>query len=256
MSVTQFELTKYLDTLLESQPIKDYCPNGLQIDSHNKTISKLISGVTASESLIDEAIKQQADAIIVHHGLFFKGEPQTITSWKFKRIEKLIKHNISLYAYHLPLDIHPVYGNNVQLADKLGLKITGKFDTLTQVALGITTELEIATTLDHFSEHIASILSRKPIIIQSEHIPNTIKTVGICTGGAQDFISQAKEARLDAYISGEISERTTHLAKELGIHYIAAGHHATERYGVESLGNHIAQYFDVNHIFIDIENPA
>ncbi|MCF6775779.1 Nif3-like dinuclear metal center hexameric protein [Thiotrichales bacterium 19X7-9] len=256
MSVTQFDLTKYLDNLLQKEPIKDYCPNGLQIDSHNKTINKLISGVTASESLINQAIKEDADALVVHHGLFFKGEPQTITSWKFKRIEKLIKHNISLYAYHLPLDVHPIYGNNVQLAKELNLNITGTFETDTQPALGLTTEVTSSIELNALAKHIESSLLRKPLVIQSDYIPDSIKHIGICTGGAQGFISYAKNAQLDVYISGEISERTTHLAKELGIHYIAAGHHATERYGIKALGEHIAQFFNLEHKFIDIDNPV
>lgn len=256
MSVTPNQLQRYLDKLLNSESISDYCPNGLQIEANDKKINTIVSGVTASLALINQAIKEKADALLVHHGFFFKGEPEALTSWKFQRIEKLIKHNICLFAYHLPLDIHPVYGNNAQLAKGLSFDIIDNFDTGTTPALGIITKAKTPFSAEKLALHIEQTLKRKPLLIESDYAPKQIETIGICTGGAQDFISYAKKSNLDAYISGEISERTTHLARELGIHYFACGHHATERYGVKALGEHLSQAFNIQHKFIDIDNPA
>ncbi|MCF6767998.1 Nif3-like dinuclear metal center hexameric protein [Thiotrichales bacterium 19S11-10] len=256
MSINQNELKKYLETLLEPNIFHDYCPNGLQVEHAKKEIKTLISGVTASESLIDEAIKLNADAIIVHHGLFFKGEPETITSWKYKRISKLIENKIALFAYHLPLDAHLTYGNNIQLAQKLNLEVSGTFDTNMTPSIGLTARLNKPLTIDELSHQIEISLNRKPLAIRSALAKDKIKNIGICTGAAQDFITNAANANLDAFISGEVSERTTYLAQELGIHYISAGHHATERYGVCALASHLEEYFNLKHHFIDIDNPA
>lgn len=244
----------YIDSLLQPKLINDYCPNGLQVQGKDM-IETIVTGVTASDCLIKQAVEANADALIVHHGMFFKGELETITGWKYKRIQKLIKHDISLIAYHLPLDIHPVYGNNIQLAQRLNLTPISEFDTNTKPFLGLIAKTQAPLDVMQLSQTIESTLKRTPTVINA-NTNEKIQTIGICTGSAQDFITHAKAANCDLYLSGEISERTTHLARELGIHYIAAGHHATERFGVLSLGEHLAKHFRINHQFIDIDNPA
>ena len=251
--MTRDTLEKYLNTLLEIKTIKDYCPNGLQVEG-KKEIKTIVTGVTACQKLLDAAIESQADAILVHHGYFWKGEAYPIIGIKKRRIFSLIKHDINLFAYHLPLDIHPLYGNNVQLAQRLNIKNLCAFDTGTDPSYGITGELDHPLSLNAFTKEIAATLNRDPLVIQANK--NPIKKVAICTGGAQDFVENAALAGADLYISGEISERTTHFALEENINYISAGHHATERYGIQALGNHLSDKFDINHKFIDIHNPA
>lgn len=251
--MTRDSLEKYLNTLLETKTIKDYCPNGLQVEG-KKEIKTIVTGVTACQKLLDAAIESHADAILVHHGYFWKGEAYPITGIKKKRISSLIKHNINLFAYHLPLDIHPLYGNNVQLAQRLNIQNLCAFDTGTDPSYGIIGKLNHPLSLESFSKEIVATLNRDPLVIQANN--NPIKKVAICTGGAQDFLENAALAGADLYISGEISERTTHSALEGNINYISAGHHATERYGIQALGNHLSDKFDINHTFIDIHNPA
>ena len=243
----------YLKNLLESTPIKDYCPNGLQVEG-KKEIKRIVTGVTASLKLINAAIEHQADALLVHHGYFWKGEAYPITGIKYARIASLIKHDLNLFAYHLPLDIHPIFGNNVMLAETLGLEVSGELNTGTMPSYGILCQSDHRLSLAELGTTITQKLKRTPLIIQGTAKP--INNIAICTGGAQDFIEFAHAAGADVYISGEISERTTHLAQELGISYIAAGHHATERYGIKALGNHLAEKFLLTHQFIDIDNPA
>ena len=249
--IDQKELEIYLNQLLNTNMIKDYCPNGLQVQG-KKEITRIITGVSASLELIEAAIIQNADAIIVHHGFFWKGENQTITGIKYPRIKSLIKQDMNLFAYHLPLDVHPTLGNNVQLAKLLGLNISRELDTGTTPNYGVICEEHMI--LAQLIERITHKLRRTPLVVGQK--ASAVHKIAICTGGAQDFIEHAYHAGADVYISGEISERTTLIARELGITYIAAGHHATERYGIQALGEHLAQAFDLTHHFIDIDNPV
>ena len=246
------ELTRYCDDLLEIDRFHDYCPNGLQVEGKAE-IEHIVSGVTACQALIDAAVDQQADAILVHHGYFWRGEDARVIGIKRQRLQALLQAGISLLAYHLPLDAHPVLGNNAQLARQLGLNIEGQFGP-EQPPIGLYGTLTNATPAAEFLDTIAQQLERQPL-----HIPGEVKAiqkVAWCTGGAQSYIQAAIELGVDAFISGEISEQTTHIARESGLHYIAAGHHATERYGPRALGQHLADHFAIKNTFIDIDNPA
>lgn len=245
-------LAQFCDAYLHIDEFDDYCPNGLQVDA-DQAITHIVTGVTACQALIDEAIKMNAQAILVHHGYFWKGEPSALVGMKGKRIRTLIKHGISLLAYHLPLDAHPVIGNNAQLAKLLNLTITEPLYPHQKHPVGnIATCSPIAG--DKLAATLAQALGRQPL-----HIIGTdkqISKVGLCTGGAQDMIEQAAKMGCDAFISGEISERTTHSARELGLDYFAAGHHATERDGVRELGRVVSEHFGIKVSFVDIDNPA
>ncbi|TXD97723.1 Nif3-like dinuclear metal center hexameric protein [Psychrobacter frigidicola] len=264
-SITAQILTQFCDDYLSADAFKDYAPNGLQVDG-GQPIQRIVTGVTACEALIDAAITANADAIVVHHGYFWKGEPEPIVGMKGRRIRKLLQHGISLIAYHLPLDAHPIIGNNAKLAEALGLTITGALYPHESHPVG-----NIATCIPQSPNDLTTIithaLGRAPLHIPADYTycnsedthtnaPRLIKRVGLCTGGAQDMIEQAAAMDCDAYISGEISERTTHSARELGIDYFACGHHATERGGIEALGELVAQQFGIPVTFIDIDNPA
>lgn len=248
------DITEFCDEYLAAASFQDYCPNGLQVDA-GAEIKRIVTGVTASEALIDAAIQDGADAILVHHGYFWKGEPAPITGMKGKRIRKLMQHGISLIAYHLPLDAHTEIGNNAVLARELGLIITGAlYPTETRPVGNVATcppqsSAELCQTIE-------TVLGRKLLYISGNRGDNLITRVGICTGGAQDMIEQAAAMGCDAYISGEISERTTHSARELGIDYFACGHHATERGGIQALGEMVREHFGIPVTFIDIDNPA
>ena len=267
------QLTQFCDDYLSAGQFKDYAPNGLQVDG-GQPIERIVTGVTACEALIDAAIAINADAIMVHHGYFWKGEPEPLIGMKGRRIRKLLQNGISLIAYHLPLDAHPIIGNNATLAQSLGLTIVGGLYPNEAHPVGniATCVPQSAATLTHT---ITQALNRAPLHIASTYqdtaylnnnkadnsesdINDTklIERVGICTGGAQDMIEQAAAMGCDAYISGEISERTTHSARELGIDYFACGHHATERGGIQALGELVAQQFNIPVTFIDIANPA
>jgi len=251
--ITRIELLAYLDDLLETSRFQDYCPNGLQVEGKQQ-ISTLVTGVTASQALLDAAVAKNADAILVHHGYFWRGETPTVTGLKYRRLKTLLAHDINLIAYHLPLDAHAKLGNNVQLAKMLDLEMDGEIAGTGDPAIGLRGKLKTPQSLNEFSSHIAGQLGREPTIIAGHD--RSIKTIGWCTGAAQGYIQQAADSGLDAFVSGEASEQTTHMARELGIHYIAAGHHATERYGVKALGEHLAQHFGLQHCFIDIDNPV
>lgn len=250
--ITRRKLETYISSLLSSSTIRDYCPNGLQIEG-KKEISTIISGVTASHELITKAISRNADAILVHHGYFWTGENQPIIGMKYRRISLLMKHYINLFAYHLPLDIHPYLGNNVQLAKLLDLKVIDNFNTDTIPTCGIICQTD--TTIENLTRKIAYKLQREPLVVGYPS-NDRICRIAICTGAGQNFIENAYHAGAQVYISGEISERTTSIARELGISYISAGHHATERYGIQALGEDIAKKFSLTHHFIDIENPV
>ena len=244
------DLEKYLDIFFQIDQFKDYAPNGLQIQG-NRDIKKIITGVTACEALIDQAIVESADAIVVHHGYFWKGESYPIVGMKYNRISKLIKNGIHLFGYHLPLDGHSAIGNNILLAKKLGLTNLEFFDTGSKPDISIIGDCSL--NLDKFTDKVETELERKPTIINAK---NSNKKVAICTGGAQDYIEYAFAAGADTFISGEISERTTHAARELGINYIAAGHHATEKEGVKAIVKLLKKEFNLDTKFIDIDNPA
>lgn len=253
MAVELSQLASYIEAVLEVSQFQDYCPNGLQVEGRSQ-VASIITGVTASQALIDAAIERGADALIVHHGYFWKGEQQTITGIKAQRIKALLDNGISLLAYHLPLDAHPVLGNNAQLAALLGLRVDGGLD-VSDRPIGNTGFLDKAVSLGEFSQRIEQVLERKPLVIGD--IDRAITRVAWCTGAAQSYIDKACDAGVDCFISGEISEPTVHIARERGIAYISAGHHATERYGVKALGELVAEHFDgVRCKFVDIDNPA
>lgn len=244
------ELENHLNQLLDLPRFQDYCPNGLQVEGRHN-IHTIISGVTASLDLLQAAITARADAILVHHGYFWRGEDLCIKGMKNRRIALLITNQINLFAYHLPLDAHPQFGNNALLGKKLGLIETGRFGDQNIAVHG---ELVQATTLGALGEKISRILLRKPMMIGDPH--KTIRRIAWCTGAAQNYFEAAIRQGADAFITGEISEQSVHAARESGVAFIAAGHHATERYGVQALGDHIAQNFDIQHQYIDIENPV
>lgn len=247
------QIITYCDELLNPTMFKDYAPNGLQVQGRDE-VQILVSGVTASQALIDKAIELNADMLLVHHGYFWMGEDPRLIGMKGRRIKSLMQHDINMAGYHLPLDGHAELGNNAQLGQLLGLQdqiIGGQGAAKGTLFSGV---LPQAMSAVAFAEHIHQCLGRKPVHVEAQ--PKEIKRVAWCTGGAQGFIGQAAELGVDAYLSGEISEKTTHEARECGIHYFAAGHHATERYGVQALGKHLAEKFSLEHHFVDVDNPA
>lgn len=255
--LSNLQLEHILNEKLNSPAINDYAPNGLQIEGRRE-IRKIITGVTATLPLIEKAIEHNADAILVHHGYFWKNENPCIRGMKGKRIQQLLTHNINLFSYHLPLDIHLELGNNAQLAKLVGGKnLQGLEDKPNSIPL----QCELAPPLS--AEDLKALLSEKlkrPILLCNEFIAGLphkmIKTLGICSGGGQHYIDLAAEKGCDAFISGEISEQTTHSAREQGIYYFACGHHATERDGVKALGEWLAKTYSLEVLFIDIDNPA
>ena len=251
--VTLEQLVYYLDGMLQPEAFKDYCPNGLQITGKS-AVSTLVTGVSANQELIDAAIACQADAILVHHGFFWKNESPCLVGIKYQRIKSLLANDVSLLAYHLPLDAHPIYGNNIQLAHILNFENVTTFSVEPGLNIGYQGRLKNPMDGEHFSNFLANQLSRVPFHVAGS--APLIETVAWCTGAAQDYLARAIEQKVDAFITGEISERTFHIAKENDIHFFAAGHHATERYGVKALGDHLSQEFELMHYFIDIENPV
>jgi dinuclear metal center YbgI/SA1388 family protein len=247
------ELEQYLNTLLQISKVKDYCPNGLQV-AGKETITHIVTGVSATQALIDEAVEVGADAILVHHGYFWKNENPCVVGMKKQRLKTLLQHDINLFAYHLPLDVHETLGNNAQLANLLGVELIGGLDKEKAVSVPVYGQLASPMSLAEFSALVTLKLQRPPLVEAGSD--KLIKTIGICTGGAQGYIELAAEQGLDAYLTGEVSEQTIHVAREMGIHFIAAGHHATERYGVKALGEHLQHQLGVQVTFIDIDNPA
>lgn len=251
MAITLTELVEYLDTYLACAKVKDYCPNGLQVEGKQQ-INKILTGVTACESLIDAAIAQQADAILVHHGYFWRGENATITGMKRTRVKKLLDNDISMLAYHLPLDIHPTIGNNAQLAALLGITIDTVLDPNDASVIGLQGHLAKAMTVAEFATIVEQAVKRKPQVVDTG---KSVQKIGWCSGGGQNYIDQAIKAEVDLFLTGEASERTYYSAIENGVSFIAAGHHATECCGVKALGEHIAKLYGLEHQFIDTENP-
>lgn len=246
------QLVSRLDQLLSVEDFQDYCPNGLQIEGR-QDIKRLMTGVTASQALIDQAVEQQVDALLVHHGYFWKGEPLPLIGMKGRRIKTLMQADISLIAYHLPLDAHPELGNNQQLAKRLGIQVTGVMDSPAW-PLGLVGDLPQALPAADLSDLLTRQLKRKPLHLAGHSRP--IKKLAWCTGSAEGGIYRAAELGADAYISGEVSEKTLHEARELGIDYFAAGHHATERYGVKALGEWVADQWGIEQVFVDMDNPV
>lgn len=249
----RIELTHYLADLLNVNRISDYCPNGLQVEGRDE-VQRIVTGVTASQALIEKAIELNADALLVHHGYFWKGEDAAITGMKKHRIAALLKHDINLYAYHLPLDVHPEFGNNAQLAKRCGWPSPRALAEISPEGVVMMAEWPQPRAFTDVLHELETTLARQATVSLSTKA--LIQRVAWCTGGGQNFIDAAFQAGADCFISGEISEQTTHSAREHPISYIAAGHHATERFGIEALGQHLAERFDLSHQFIDIENPA
>jgi dinuclear metal center YbgI/SA1388 family protein len=246
----QNELENYLNDLLNVCQFRDYCPNGLQVEGRT-SIRTVISGVTASQALLQAAIDLQADAIMVHHGYFWRGEDTCLRGMKRRRIAMLLEHNINLYAYHLPLDAHTELGNNAQLGKKLGIEEDGRFG---EQNIAIHGHFLKPTSLRELDTTLCTILGRKPLIIGNLSTP--IQRIAWCTGAAQSYFEEAIGLGVDAFITGEISEQNVHAAHESGTAFVSAGHHATERYGIQALGEHISQKFGLTHHFIDLENPV
>ncbi|MFZ4539162.1 Nif3-like dinuclear metal center hexameric protein [Propionivibrio sp.] len=244
------ELTRYLDELLDSARFKDYCPNGLQVEGSTE-VQRIVAGVTASQALVDAAIARRADALLVHHGWFWRGEDGRVTGFRKVRLQALLKYDINLIAYHLPLDGHVEFGNNAQLAKHLGWTVEGRFG---EQDIGWYGRTSGPTTLSELARTITSKLQREPLVIGNPEQPAS--RVAWCSGGAQGLFEQALALGVDVFLSGEISEQTVHLARESAVAYIAAGHHATERYGVQALAAHLAERFGLECEFVDIDNPV
>lgn len=244
------ELTDYTGQILQLERFRDYCPNGLQVEGRSE-VQSIVSGVTASMALLEAAYAAGADTILVHHGYFWRNEDACVTGIKRRRLQWLLAHDLNLLAYHLPLDAHPQFGNNAELGRVMGVAIDGWGGEQNLIAHG---RLAAPMTLQAFQQHLAQILNRVPGIIGDPD--KEIRRIAWCTGAAQNYFEQAMSLGVDAFISGEISEQTVHLARESGVAYLAAGHHATERYGIQALGRHLAQHFDLQHRFIDIDNPV
>lgn len=244
------ELDHYTRTLLETERYRDYSPNGLQVEGRAE-VQTIVTGVTASLALIEAAIAARADAILVHHGYFWKNEDPRIVGVKRARIALLLRHDISLFGFHLPLDAHRELGNNAQLGKRLGFNPTAWLGEQELIAQG---ELAAPCTLAELQNRITAQLGRAPLVVGDAAKP--IRRIAWCTGGAQGYFETAAAAGVDVYLTGEASEHNVHFARESGVAFIAAGHHATERYGIQALGEHLAAHFGLRHQFIEIPNPV
>jgi dinuclear metal center YbgI/SA1388 family protein len=244
------QLVEYLDGLLQPAKFHDYCPNGLQVEG-SAEVRRVVAGVTASQALLDIAVERGADAVLVHHGYFWKGEDGRVTGIRRQRLKTLLCNDINLLAYHLPLDAHPELGNNAQLASRLGWLPDGRFGEQDMAWLGTTSA---PTTAGGLVAQVASSLARDPMLIGDPGCP--VRRIGWCSGGAQGYFEQAIAFGVDAFVSGEISEQTVHLARESGVAYLACGHHATERYGVAALAAHLAEQCGLQCDFVDLDNPV
>lgn len=253
MSVSNGQLLQFLNSILMPEKVKDYCPNGLQVEG-KRDVFKLVTGVTASQALIDHAVSINADAILVHHGYFWKGESPCLTGMKKKRIQTLMRHDINLYAYHLPLDIHPTLGNNAQLANLLGIVDISPLEQSNPQSVVMQGRFDKSISPSMLAKKLQTVLNKKPLVEPSDK--TMIQSVAWCTGGGQGYIDLAAENGIDAFITGEVSEQTIHTAREMNIHFYAAGHHATERYGVKALGEYLQKELAIEVVFVDIDNPA
>jgi dinuclear metal center YbgI/SA1388 family protein len=249
-TVLREELRTWLDSLLEAARFRDYCPNGLQVEGRER-IQRVVCGVTACQALIEAAIERRADAILVHHGWFWKSEDGRVTGFRKQRMARLLGQDINLFAYHLPLDAHAILGNNAQLGLRLGLQTNGHFG---EQDIGFVGVPPAPTAAGDFAWRLEQVLGRAPMLIGDP--TRKVERIAWCSGGAQDYFEAALATGADAFISGEISEQTVHLARETGMAFIAAGHHATERYGVMALGGHLHEKLGIDCEFVDIDNPV
>lgn len=255
MSVALTELSLYLDQCLRTDQFQDYCPNGLQVEGKPR-VARLATGVTACQRFLDEAIDWGADAVLVHHGYFWRGEALQVVGIKRRRLATLLVNEVSLLAYHLPLDAHPQLGNNARLGCLMGIDLECQESLQAKVSgsLGNIGSLPKAVCAAEFVAKLEEITGRSAL-----HVGNSealVSRIAWCTGAAQHYIEDAVKAGADLFVTGEASEQTVHTAREEGIHFVAAGHHATERYGVQALGAHLAEQFSLEHRFIDIDNPV
>ncbi len=253
MTLSLDQLVLHIDELLQPGRFKDYCPNGLQVQGR-ASVERIATGVTASQALVDAAISWGADAILVHHGYFWRGEPAPVVGMKRRRLGALLGADVSLLAYHLPLDAHPELGNNAQLGRLLGLEDAQALHPEDPASVGNVGRLAQVSTAGEVCDRLAALTGQAPLLIGERG--RAVERVAWCTGAAQSYIEDAVAAGADLFITGEASEPTVHVAREEGIGFIAAGHHATERYGVQALGEHLAQAFGLEHRFIDIPNPV
>lgn len=249
-SILRDELDTHLDNLLEVRRFHDYCPNGLQVEGRAQ-VEHIVCGVTANQALIDAAIERGADTLLVHHGWLWKSEDRRVIGIRKKRLATVLAHDINLFAYHLPLDAHGELGNNAQLAQRLGWRIEGRF---AEQDIGFFGAPAASTDLAGLTQALNSALARRPLTIGDPD--RVVRRIAWCSGGAQDYFEAALATGADVFVSGEISEQTVNLARESGMAFIAAGHHATERYGVMALAAHLSQTFGVHAEFVDIDNPA
>ncbi|MDC8772014.1 Nif3-like dinuclear metal center hexameric protein [Roseateles albus] len=240
----------HLKRLLEVDRFKDYGPNGLQVEGRAE-IRHIVCGVTASLGLIEAAIAAGADAILVHHGLFWRGQDGRVTGWMKQRLARLLAADVNLFAYHLPLDAHAEYGNNAQLGRLMDWQADARFG---EQDLGFAGSLAAPQSLLELSSHLERQLGRTVLAAPGDGRP--LRRLGWCSGGAQSYFEAAIAAGVDVFVTGEISEPQAHLAAETGVAFVAAGHHATERYGVQALAAHLASELGVTQQFIDIANPA
>jgi len=246
-------LLEYCNDYLEVGRFRDYCPNGLQVEGRPE-VRRVMAGVTACQALLDEAVAWQADALLVHHGYFWKGESPVVSGYKRQRLHTLLTHDINLLAYHLPLDAHPEVGNNKQLAALFGWAVDAAFSGPPGAEIALLGHLPSACDAQALQQHMRQKTGRDVTAVIVNDKP--IHRIAWCSGGAQSLIEEAFEQGAQAYVSGEISEQTTHSARELGLHYFAIGHHASERYGVQALGAHLSERFGLEFRFVDIANPA
>ena len=252
MTLLRQDLLGSLDDLLQPQRFKDYGPNGLQVEGKSR-ITRLVSGVTASRALIEAAIDLRADAIFVHHGLFWRGYDGRVTGWMKERLRLLLAHDINLFAYHLPLDAHAELGNNAQLGLQLGLQADGRFGEQQLGWTGTSTNGPFADA-QALAQHVETTLGHAVVLVPGKGGP--VRRIGWCTGGAQGYFEDAIAAGADTFLTGEISEPQAHYARECGVAFLACGHHATERYGAPAVAAHVAAQFGIAHEFIDIDNPG
>mgnify|MGYP000881513140 CR=1 FL=1 len=242
-----------LDELLQPERFRDYGPNGLQVEGRPE-IRRVVSGVTASLALIEAAVDQRADAVLVHHGLFWRGQDGRVTGWMKRRLALLLAHDINLFAYHLPLDAHPELGNNACLARVLGLAVHGRFGEQDLACLGERADGGVFADAAALARHAEAALGRAVTCVPGAGGP--IRRIAWCTGGAQSYFEAAIAAGAEAFLTGEISEPQAHYARESGVAFLACGHHATERYGAQAVAAHLAARFGVEHVFVDVDNPA
>lgn len=247
-------LEKLINKQLNNEMFQDYAPNGLQVEGR-PTVRKIITGVTACQALLDAAVEFNADAILVHHGYFWKGESSVICGLKRRRLKTLLANDINLYAYHLPLDAHATLGNNAQLGQLIGVRPLGTVSPEDPQELLFHGEFDQPQSGEALKQRLELLLGRS-VLHCGDTGPKNIRRIAWCSGGAQNYIDRAIAAGVDAFITGEVSEQTIHSAREMGIHFYAAGHHATERYGIKALGEWLAKHHDFEVTFVDIDNPA